>query len=294
LLSEVEDDTNKDEITSSTATRARTSTQGRPLKRTQPYNPESPPRKKSVSTKPGATTSLNSNTDQLLRIEALLKRVEERAEWAEKRVESLEKFIRNELFPRIAGPVSAPAPASRSASPPSPPPSLVRGPLPGIGLDLSRVQDREIKEGNAGVVRQRANEALKERGITCLGVNSKGKGRYRLLFKEADVDGLRRDDSWVRTHFDKGVPYGEQWYPIRIDKAYREVATDELGCTIFGRMNGVKVHKMRWLGTASVDKEYRTMVVYLDRKEEVDRLLAKITVEMANGRAPNESIRPKY
>jgi hypothetical protein len=43
LLSEVEDDTNKDEITSSTATRAGTSTRGRPLKRTQPYDPESPP-----------------------------------------------------------------------------------------------------------------------------------------------------------------------------------------------------------------------------------------------------------
>jgi hypothetical protein len=100
--------------------------------------------------------------------------------------------------------------------------------------------------------------------MTCLGVNSKGKGRYRLLFKEADVDGLRRDDSWVRTHFDKGALYGEQWYPIRIDRAYWEVATDELGCTIFRRMNGVKVHKMRWLGTASVDKEYRTIVVYLE------------------------------
>jgi hypothetical protein len=61
------------------------------------------------------------------------------------------------------------------------------------------------------------------------------------------------------------------------------VATDELGCTIFRRMNGVKVYKMRWLETAFVDKEYRTIVVYLDKKEEVNRLLAKITVEMANG-----------
>jgi hypothetical protein len=36
----------------------------------------------------------------------------------------------------------------------------------------------EIKEGNAGAVRRRVNEALKERGITYLGVNSKGNGRY--------------------------------------------------------------------------------------------------------------------
>ena len=70
---------------------------------------------------------------------------------------------------------------------------------------------------------------------------------------------------------------------MRVDRAYREVAADELGCTLFGRMNGVKVHKMRWLGTASKDEEYRTMVAYLDKKEEVDGLLAKTTVEMVNG-----------
>ena len=54
------------------------------------------------------------------------------------------------------------------------------------------------------------NEVLKERGITCLGVNSKWNGWYWLLFKEMDVDSLRRDDSWVKTHFDKGTLYGEQ------------------------------------------------------------------------------------
>ena len=60
---------------------------------------------------------------------------------------------------------------------------------------------------------------------------------------------------------------------MRIDRAYKSVAIDDLGCTLFGRMNKVKVHKMRWLGIAPIDKEYRTMVVYLDKKEEVDRLL---------------------
>ena len=118
-------------------------------------------------------------------------------------MESLEGFIRNELFPQVAGPV--PAPVSRPASsPPSPPPFPIHGPLPGIGLDLSRVQDRETKEGNAGVMHRRANEALEEKGITCLGVNSKRNGQYQLLFKEADVDGLRQDNSWVRTTLIRG------------------------------------------------------------------------------------------
>jgi hypothetical protein len=33
----------------------------------------------------------------------------------------------------------------------------------------------------------------------------------------------------------------------------------------------------------SIDKEYCSIVVYLDTKEEINRLLAKITITMANG-----------
>jgi hypothetical protein len=88
------------------------------------------------ATSSGAGPS-NSNADQLLRIEALLKRVEEWAERAEKRVESLEEFICNELFPRVASPTPAPAPTA--VSPPSPSASLGRRALLGIGLDLSHV-----------------------------------------------------------------------------------------------------------------------------------------------------------
>ncbi|KJZ68480.1 hypothetical protein HIM_10283 [Hirsutella minnesotensis 3608] len=256
----------------------RTSARGRPLKPTLQFDPEPrPSRKKSAVPKAKSTNAdPNVNEDSLARIEALLKRVEERAERAEKRVESLEEFIRNELFPRVASPPesatpSAPHQQQHQHLPPSPPPSPVPGPLPGIGLDVSRVLDSDIKEGNAGTIRRRANAALEKLGVTCLGVNSKGNGRFRLLFRETDVDKVRQNDTWIKTHFDKGTLYGEQWYPLRVDRAHRGVATDDIGCAVFERMNGVKVHKMRWLGTASVDKEYRSLVVHLDKKEEVDR-----------------------
>ena len=52
------------------------------------------------------------------------------------------------------------------------------------------------------------------------------------------------------------------------------VTVDEMSCSICGQLNGVKVQKMRWLGNVSVNKEYRSMVVYMDTKEEVDGLLA--------------------
>jgi hypothetical protein len=62
-----------------------------------------------VPTKTKATrTATETNEDPLLRIEALLKCVEEQADRAEKRVETLEEFIRSELLPRVGYPVPAP------------------------------------------------------------------------------------------------------------------------------------------------------------------------------------------
>ncbi|KAM4058177.1 DDE superfamily endonuclease [Hirsutella rhossiliensis] len=170
-------------------------------------------------------------------------------------------------------------PLQQQHLPPSPPPSPFPGPLPGIGLDVSRVLDSDVKDGNAGTIRRRANAALEKLGVTCLGVNSKGNGRFRLLFRESDVD---------KDTLRQGNAIWGAVVPLRVDRAHCGVATDDIGCAVFGRMNGVKVHKMRWLGTASVDKEYRSLVVHLDKKEEVDRLLAKRTVEMANGEDFNQ------
>ena len=211
---------------------------------------------------------------------------EHRAEKAEKRIETLKEFIRNELFPRInksslADPLLPLSPLS-SPLPSVPPPSVVPGQIPRIGLDLSRVAIPEIRQGNAGTVRKRVNEALKEKGITCIRVNSKGNSRYRLLFHKSDIDKVRRDDTWLQKHFDRGKLYGEQWYPMRVDRVFRKVAVDEMGGALFGQMNGVKVHEMWWLGNVSEDKEHRSMAVYLDTKEEVDRLLTGVTVNMAN------------
>src|SRR5271156_1598966 len=77
-------------------------------------------------------------------------------------------------------------------------------------------------------------------------VECNGNGRYRLSRGGCEQSTAGRFSG--ENHFDKGTLHGEQWYPYR---AYQKVATDELGCTLFGRINEVKVHKMRWVGTAS-------------------------------------------
>jgi hypothetical protein len=165
LLATEEDGTDDNTVGSTNATSAApaTSTRGRPLKRTQPYDPESLPRKKSVSTKTKATkTAIETDGDSLLRIETLLKRAEERAERAEKRVEALEEFIRDELFPRVGNPVPAPTePTSTTHQhlPPSPPswstprywvgpePDPGRGDWGGMQAQYADVRTRPLKRG---------------------------------------------------------------------------------------------------------------------------------------------------
>ncbi|KAM4063445.1 hypothetical protein HRG_013967 [Hirsutella rhossiliensis] len=73
----------------SAADATRTSARGRPLKPTLQFDPEPrPSRKKSAVPKAKSTNAdPGANEDSLARIETLLKRVEERAERAEKRVD---------------------------------------------------------------------------------------------------------------------------------------------------------------------------------------------------------------
>lgn len=48
---------------------------------------------------------------------------------------------------------------------------------------------------------------------------------------------------------------------MRVDKVDHGATVDEMGCSIFGQLNGVKVHKLRWFGNVLIPKEYRLIVV---------------------------------
>lgn len=217
------------------------------------------------------------------------------------RIESLENLIRDELLPRISSlsttssiPTEASSATSSATTPLSPPSSP--GPksvqIPGLGLDVSHCSET-VREFNAGTIRARVNYALKTSGrdIECIGINDKGNGRYRLLFKHAGLVNLvRRDESWLEDQFPGARLYGEQWYPLRLDRVSKKVIPDETGCRVFGKMNGVKVHKMRFLGKATVDLDspnedpgYRSMVVYLDTLAEAEKLLQRGIAICSNG-----------
>ena len=53
------------------------------------------------------------------------------------------------------------------------------------------------------------------------------------------------------------------------DKVRSDLDLEDLGRRLVSRMNGVVVHKMLWFKEMGVDKKYGSLVLYLDRREEV-------------------------
>lgn len=239
------------------------SSRGRALKRTTPIEPVySPPRKRTGSVasstaskgpsippsippskgKKSAHVSFRepaSSSTPLTEMQQILQIIQQQ----NARIESLESLIRDELLPRLADPSAttkkaAPIPTNQPISmeqlfPPKQ--------IPGIGLDLSRCYEY-IRKSNAGVVRSAVNKSLEEIGVKCLGINDKGNSRFRLLFDKKDIDKVRRDDKWLESEFPRARIYGEQWYPLRLDRVSEDTAIDVDGCKEFGRRNDVMVY----------------------------------------------------
>ena len=131
-------------------------------------------------------------------------------------------------------------------------------------------------------MRRCVNKALKERDITCLGVNSKGNSQYQLLFQGKDINNIQKDNTQVKTYFNRGILYREQQYLVRVNRVYYSIVVDKIGYLIFSQLNRVKVYKIQQLRSMLINKEYYLIVIYLDIKEEVNRLLIKIIVTIVN------------
>ena len=131
-------------------------------------------------------------------------------------------------------------------------------------------------------MRRHVNKALKERDIICLGVNSKGNSQYQLLFQGKDINNIQKDNTQVKIYFNRGILYREQQYLVRVNRVYYSIVVDKIGYLIFSQLNRVKVYKIQQLRSVLINKEYYLIVIYLDIKEEVNRLIIKIIVTIVN------------
>lgn len=257
----------------------------RPSRKRQQHNspPSPPPAPKRRTQKPNNAD--DPVLDALHRVEAVLARVEERAIRAEKRVKELECSVKSLLKQQ---PTTLPQPASS----PSPTPARLHAEapsfhLPGLNLDMSGAA--RLRDLAPGELRKHVDKCLDACGLDfrCLGVNVKEKYKVRVFFKGKDYQAAQKSvDKWVGamiTGEDRVRLYGEQWFPVRVDRVKKSMPMDELGCTLFGKLNNAKVAKMRWLSRPAVEKEHGSILVFLEEKEQVDRLLTECVVHMPGG-----------
>lgn len=130
-------------------------------------------------------------------------------------------------------------------------------------------------------------ECVETSGIKCRVVKSTKEHTLKLLFKtHADAMAIRKHTGWLKENFLQARIEGEQWFPVKVDRVNKlslkdlhdEHIHEEL-CKQYGRENGeVEIKRMRWLGSKP-HLLYGSLVVYLSRKEDADRLLHNQTME---------------
>lgn len=135
-------------------------------------------------------------------------------------------------------------------------------------------------------VRSKLEAAFKAHDITSMvKIRSFGQRGDRKTFRigvsEEDEKKLRNHDDWLKSHLRGATLTRPAWYPVKldfVDKRYaNKSGSEELRsdiCGDFSKENGVKAHKMNWLGTRREGKVYGSVVVMLDKKEEVEKILS--------------------
>ena len=139
----------------------------------------------------------------------LLLRLQSSGQTRQTNVSSLREVYTKRAFPKDWCYFPCKSPPPPPSSPSSPRPPITPGQILGVGLDLSRVAiPRSRRErGDGTQVGERGSQG---EGHNLFGSQSKRYGRYRLLFHGGGIDEVRRDDTWLRTHFDRETLYREQ------------------------------------------------------------------------------------
>ena len=56
-----------------------------------------------------------------------------------------------------------------------------------------------------------------------------------------NVYAVHQDDKWVKICFAGSSFYGEQWYPVKIDRVWRDLDLKNITRELLGRINRAKI-----------------------------------------------------
>ncbi|KIX04690.1 uncharacterized protein Z518_05560 [Rhinocladiella mackenziei CBS 650.93] len=165
---------------------------------------------------------------------------------------------------------------------------------PHVVIDFSTTGNSSIANEKPGTVRKRIDDALQSQEATkeirCWGIsrNPRDSHKFKVFFKdETAVQTIRRNDSWL-TNLRGARLQAEQWYPIRVDSVYKgailkdgqSTEVKEEAAQMVGEENGIRVHKLQWLSRPNADKIHGSMVLYLARREDAEKLLREVRVDI--------------
>jgi regulator of replication initiation timing len=157
--------------------------------------------------------------------------------------------------------------------------------LLGVNIDLSKCRS-PVPEDTADImnlvtIALQAHQATKDVKPTAIMKTNRDLHRMRIIVRsETEADLIRMHPQWLETHFSGGRLRGEQWYPVKVDRVDKlKIMNDERTQVKEGleqqlsEENEVRIMKIATLGKPATHKLYCSMVVYLKKKEDAEKLL---------------------
>jgi len=154
-------------------------------------------------------------------------------------------------------------------------------------MDLQRVKDKSVlKPKNLPELQAKIQEAIRQHESTqkviVKGIQLRGERLKIIARNTQEVRALQNSEEWISSAFAEARILGEEWYPVKIDDACRYAVLEE-GSELrikqgfleeFARHNETgPVKKVIWLSKGN--KATGSMGVFLERKEDAERLLGK-------------------
>jgi uncharacterized coiled-coil protein SlyX len=215
--------------------------------------------------------------------------------------------------PEPSGPRATFADMARSL--PASPPTSVRS-VPGMTkqrtvgnshhciIDTSRVSESNLNKAQIGSIRQAIEVEMRAK-------NGQGNWRCAAVVRESrNADRVKivcRDEAELqlvkeaaqKTAVEGSRVMRDQLYPVRVDNANRTAILDAEGNILPGAIealsaeNRVTIGKISWLSKRESGKAYGSMVVYVTKKSDAERLLQGFYFDLAGESATTYVFEPR-
>lgn len=250
-------------------------------------------------------------------IEVLTRSFTQQIEMLKAQVTEMTEKIETQLSNIQPSPGASPSYAEIARTPPSSRPSNIRT-LTSMGttpstmtdtlyctIDTSRVGEEERSKVQPGTIRKAIEEEIRttegQEHWRCVAVMKDAKNHDRIRVTCRDEAELQKVKKAAEKRAVKGARVlRDQLYPVKVDNANRTAILDQGGKLLPGTMealgkeNGVHIAKIGWLSRKDIGKAYGSMVVYVTKGSEAERLLQGQYFHVAGESAYTRAFEPRF